>query len=160
MSGVIDRDIDLAIIARPHFRLSKDAEWSGLRREKTVLLARHDIAGDGPFQLLRNEPFIRYDRNYWGGRMVDLWLRSKKLRLREIYELNSLDTIALLVNLGLGVSVVPDWMPPWPAGVRLRKFELPDAPEREMGIIWSRTSTSLPLIRTFVAQAQKVAKNA
>lgn len=92
----MNRKIGLAIIMRPHFNLSKNAEWSALRREK--------------------------------------------LRLKEIYELNSLDTIALLVNLGLGVSAVPNWMPPWPEGVHLRKFALPDAPEREIGIIWSRTS--------------------
>jgi DNA-binding transcriptional LysR family regulator len=150
---VMTRDIDLAIITRPRSRLSKDVDWSELRREKAVLLARHDIAEDDPLALIQKEPFIRYDRNYWSGRMVDAWLRRKKLNVRELYELNSLDTIALLVNLGVGISVVPDWMPPWPDGVRLRKFALPDAPEREIGIIWSRASANLPLIQTFVNQA-------
>lgn len=155
---VMSREIDLAIITRPRSRLSKDADWSELRREKAVLIARHDIKGSHPLQLIESEPFIRYDRNYWSGRMVDAWLRRKKLNVRELYELNSLDTIVLLVNLGIGISVVPDWMPPWPEGVRVRKFELPDAPEREIGIIWSRASTSLPLIQTFVDQAHKVRK--
>lgn len=154
---VMARDIDLAIISRPRFRLSKDADWSCLRREKAILLTRHDVEASDPLALIRSEPMIRYDRNYWSGHMVDVWLRKKKLQVRELYELNSLDAIALLVSRGMGVSVVPDWMPPWPQGVRLRKFSLPDAPEREIGIIWSRASTNLPLVKTFVDQAHRVA---
>ncbi|MCB8881090.1 LysR family transcriptional regulator [Acidisoma cellulosilytica] len=154
--AVRDREIDLAIITRPQFYLPKDTDWHVLRREKMVLLAPEDSTGEDPMQLLRQYPFIRYDRNYWGGRLVDGWLRKHKLWLAELYELNSLEAIARLVSLGVGVAVVPDWMSPWPEGIRLRKLVLPDAPEREIGIAWSRASNALPLIRRFVGEAEKI----
>ena len=156
--SVRDQDIDLAIITRPSFRLLKDMNWQVLRRERIVLLAPETSTIDDPMQLLRSEPFIRYDRNYWGGQLVDAWLRKHKLRLNELYELNSLEAMARLVSLGVGVTVVPDWMPPWPEGLRLRKLALDDALEREIGVVWSRAGTALPLVRRFVDAASRVAQ--
>lgn len=152
---VNNREIELAIISKPTFRLSKDAVWSTLRCEKSVLLTGMDVVGDDPLELIQREPFIRYDSHYWSGKAISAWLRGTKLVTRELYELNSLDVIALLVHRGLGVSIVPDWMQPWPEGVRVRKLALPGAPEREIGMLWSRASTSLPLIRAFLGKAQK-----
>lgn len=156
--SVRDQEIDLAIITRPSFRLLKDMSWQVLRRERIILLAPEASTIDDPMRLLREEPFIRYDRNYWGGQLVDGWLRKHRLRPNEIYELNSLEAMARLVSLGVGVTVVPDWMPPWPEGLRLRKLALADAPEREIGVVWSRAGSALPLIRRFVDAAARVAQ--
>ena len=46
---------------------------------------------------------------------------------RERFELNALNAIAVMVDRGLGVSLVPDWARPWPEGLRLVRMPLPEA---------------------------------
>jgi len=57
--------------------------------------------------------------------------------------------IAVLVDRGLGVSLVPDWAAPWPEGLSLRKISLPEPFEmRRIGPLWRRAS---PRIRSLNA---------
>ena len=85
-----------------------------LRQESLVLITPLTVTDDDPRRILKREPFIRYDRNHWGGRIVDLHLRKMKIRPCERYELDSLEAITILVSRGLGVSLIPDWLPPSP----------------------------------------------
>jgi DNA-binding transcriptional LysR family regulator len=63
-----------------------------------------------------------------------------------------------MVDRGLGVSLVPDWAPPWPEGLSLRKLRLPDKSFRRVtGILWSKSSLRLKLITAFVEHALLVA---
>jgi DNA-binding transcriptional LysR family regulator len=58
----------------------------------------------------------------------------------------------------LGVSLVPDWAPPWPAGLNLRKIPLPQPFEcRRIGLLWRRFSPRIRLVRALAAVAPKVA---
>ena len=103
---------------------------------------------------LASEPFIRYERTRWGGRLVDGYLRRAGIRPRERYELHALDAIAVLVDQGLGVSLVPDWAPPWPEGLSLRKLPTADRTfARHIGVLWARYSVRLRLVQNFVSEA-------
>jgi hypothetical protein len=54
----------------------------------------------------------------------------------------------------LGVSLVPDWAPPWPEGLSLTKLQVSDQSfARRMGLLWTRTSLRLRLIRAFLDAA-------
>ena len=77
-----------------------------------MLIARAGMALDDPLEVIRRHPFIRYDRNQWGGQIVDRFLRQQGLKVREWLELDALDAIAALVSRGLGIAIVPDWAPP------------------------------------------------
>jgi DNA-binding transcriptional LysR family regulator len=57
--------------------------------------------------LLAQQPFIRYDRASFGGRLVDRFLRQQALPVQEVCELDELDAIVGLVAQGLGVALVP-----------------------------------------------------
>ena len=74
-----------------------------------MVLAPQSMAGRDPHVLLSTQPFIRYDRNQWGGHQVEGYLHRVGIKPRERYELNALNAIAVMVELGLGVSLVPDW---------------------------------------------------
>jgi DNA-binding transcriptional LysR family regulator len=109
-----------------------------------------------PHAILRQEPFIRLDRKVYAGQLIDAYLRKHRIRPNERLELDGLELIAVLVDRGLGVSLLPDWAPPWPEGLSLRKLPLPDRSfVRRTGLLWSRGSLRVSLIHAFRAQAQQ-----
>lgn len=152
-------DLDVAIMVKPPFAVPKSFEWKALRYERHLFISRPEGSGEiNPKAVLRHEPFIRYDRNHWGGRAVDQYLRSHRIRPREQYELDSLEAIVIMVSRGLGASIVPDWPAPWPNDSEVRKTVLMDAPVREVGMIWSRGAKRFSLIRHLVSETVQVSK--
>lgn len=152
---VLAGNLDAALMVEPPFALPKGFGWHVLRREPLVVLAPASAAGRDPLDLLACEPFIRYDRNHWGGRLADGCLRRLGIRPRERYELDGLEAIAVLVDRGLGVSLLPDWAPPWPEGLSLVKLPLPgEAVDRRIGLLWPRASTRLRLIEALLAETE------
>jgi DNA-binding transcriptional LysR family regulator len=130
--------LDAAVIVEPQFTLPKSSEWQVIVEEPMCVLAPAALAGRPPLELLASEPFIRYDRATWGGRVADQWLREHHIRPHERIEIDSLSAIAVLVNQGLGVSLLPDWTRPWPEGLELARLVLPPpAPVRRMGLVWT-----------------------
>jgi DNA-binding transcriptional LysR family regulator len=117
--------LDAVIIVEPQFELPKTCDWTLLLEEPLILLAPAALAHLDPLGLLAREPFIRYDRAMWGGRLADRYLRERGLQPQERIEIDSLPAIAALVDQGLGVALVPDWAPPWPEGLKLGKLPLP-----------------------------------
>lgn len=148
--AVLAGDLDAAIIVRPQFQMPKATGWLVLRNEPLVLIAPEGVALDDPQAVIAQHPFIRYDRNQWGGQIVDRYLRQHALKVREWLELDALDAIAALVSRGLGVAIVPDWAPPWPAGLRLGKKILPGGGGRQSGVLWSRSGPRMPAVQAFV----------
>ena len=148
---VCDGDLDAAVIAQPHFALQKTCDWVTFRREPLVVLAPKAISAADAHTLLVTEPFVRYDRTAIGGRLADTYLRRHGLKPRERFELNALEAIAVMVDRGLGVSLVPDWPLSWPAGHALVRKPLPHpfAP-RCIGLVWSRATARLRLVQALL----------
>ncbi len=74
---------------------------------------------------------------------------------RERFELNALNAIAVMVDRGLGVSLVPDWARPWPEGLKLVRIPLPREFEpRRIGIVWSRSTIRIRLVHAFLQQSR------
>ncbi|MBN8482686.1 MAG: LysR family transcriptional regulator [Xanthomonadales bacterium] len=151
-------DLDAAIVLQAPFALPKTCEWHLLREEPLVVLAPLAFAGRDPHELLASEPLIRYDRHQWGGRQADEYLRNAGIVPRERFELNALNAIAVMVDRGLGVSLVPDWARPWPEGLRLVRMPLPlPAEPRRIGIVWSRSSVRVRLLNVLLQESLRVA---
>jgi DNA-binding transcriptional LysR family regulator len=151
---VLDGDIDAAMIAEPPFAIPKVCNWHVLREEPLIVLTRAPAVRRDPHAILRSEPFIRLDRNLWPGRLVDGYLRKAGIRPRERFELDGVEAIAVLVDRGLGVSLVPDWVPPWPEGLSLAKLAVPDPSfARRIGLVWARASLRLRLVHALLEQA-------
>lgn len=151
-------ELDAAVCLYPPFALPKTFDWALLREEPLVLLAPSRLAGHDPHELLRTSPLIRYDRGVGGGKQADRYIRAAGIVPQERFELGSLLAIAMMVDRGLGVSVVPDIASPLLDGQRVTKIPLPLAPEaRRFGILWLRSSPRLRLIQGFVDSAGTVA---
>jgi DNA-binding transcriptional LysR family regulator len=97
----------MAVIIKPPFALPSELEWRSLATEPFALLAPSKQAR-GPWrELIRSEPFIRYDRRSFGGRQVDRFLRRARLTVHDAIELDELQGIVQLVVRGLGVALIP-----------------------------------------------------
>lgn len=155
---IADGLLDAAILVEPPFAVPKEYVWHELRRDPLIVLTSAKETETDPVEIIRNAPFIRYDRKHWGGRSGEAYLRRLKLSPREKYELDSLEAIAVLVDRGLGVSLVPDWLPPWPEGLSLRKIPLADAPSRGVGILFQGLTPNERMVRAFAEEARAAAR--
>lgn len=154
--AVEEGDLDAAIVLQAPYPLPKTCEWQLLREEPLVVLAPEGMADRDPHELLATQPLIRYDRHQWGGRQADEYLRAAGIVPRERFELNALNAIAVMVDRGLGVSLVPDWARPWPEGLRLVRIPLPGPTvPRRIGIVWSRSSVRVRLVTVFLQESRK-----
>src|SRR5690606_37538353 len=150
-------DLDAAMVLQAPFALPKTCNWQLLREEPLVVLAPAHMAGCDPHALLREQPLIRYDRHEWGGRQADEYLRLAGIVPRERFELNALNAIAVMVDRGLGVSLVPDWAKPWPEGLNVVRIPLPQRSEpRRIGMVWSRSSVRIRLVSVLLEEGRVV----
>ncbi|PLC50681.1 LysR family transcriptional regulator [Pollutimonas subterranea] len=147
MSGVLDA----AILVHPLFDVPKTVSWKTLRTERLILLTPSGLDHVDPFAIIRDYPYIRYDRRVVAGKMADDYLRTNKLYPTARLELDGIDYIADMVKAGLGVSVLPDWADGNRLDPALTRHRLPEpVPTRELGLLWLRTNAREKLVRAFL----------
>ena len=155
--NVLDGEIDAALTSLPSFVLPKTCKWALLRQEPFVVLTPAAMPARHPHAILAGEPFLRLDRKVYAGQLIDGYLRKAGIQPRERLEIDGPEAIAIMVDRGLGVSLLPDWGPPWPEGLKLRKIGLPDRSfTRQIGLLWLRASLRTGLIEAFLDQAERV----
>lgn len=151
--------LDAALCLKPSFDLPKTVCWAALREEPLVLLVPADDAGQDPLHLLRTRPLVRYDRQLAGGKLADRYLQALGIAPRERMELNSVLAVAMMVEQGLGVGLVPDIgqaltrqravsamaLPPLPPG-----HGIPASSSRALGLLWLNTSPRIRWVRSLL----------
>lgn len=133
--GQVDAgEVDMSVLIRPPFTLPPELGWQRLLNEQ-VVLAMPASMPEAPWrEVLATQPFIRYDRASFGGRVVDIFLKKHRLNVHEAVELDEIEAIANLVRHGLGVALLPQLRGLDMTGLRL--VPLGDqAFHREIGII-------------------------
>lgn len=153
-------ELDAAFMVRPAFQIPKSTNWMTMRDEPLILLAPADAPALPAAELLARYRFIRYDRNQWGGQIVERYLKEREIAAREWLELDALDAIAALVDRGLGVSIVPDWGPPWPEGLNFKKLRLEGSEGRETGLLWRNSGARLAAVNALCQACRTVAAQA
>jgi DNA-binding transcriptional LysR family regulator len=124
--------LDAALVSRPHAPPAGIALHT-LAREPLELIAAPDTPGDDPLELLATRPFIRFSRDAVVGSLIENWLSARRLRVREVMELDGLEAIASMVHANLGVSIVPRRAIAPYEGAPVRALSLgPDGPWREV----------------------------
>ena len=153
---VLKEEVDAAITSHPPFALPKTCGWFLLREEPFVVLTAKSLRMRDPHEILASQPFIRLTRNVYAGQLIDNYLRKVGIKPKELFEFDGFDLIATMVDRGLGVSLLPEWPAPWPAGLSLRKVPILDRSfRRRIGILWNRSSLRLRLIAALVESAGK-----
>jgi DNA-binding transcriptional LysR family regulator len=100
-------DIDLAVMIKPPFALPPELVWQPLLSEPFVLALPATSLYTDWREALRHEPFVRYDRASFGGRLIEQFLRRKRITVNESLELDELDAIIGAVEAGIGVALLP-----------------------------------------------------
>lgn len=110
-------ELDGAVVVRSPHVLPPSLLWTPLYRESMVLVAPRQPHFDlpvEPLDVLRQCPFIRFDRNTWTGYLVSEVLRQCSVNPSDAMELNSFEAIMEIVRQGFGIAIVPklanvDW---------------------------------------------------
>lgn len=138
-----DGELDAVLCVAPPFALPKSQRFDGLVRQPVGL-----ISGSGRADAAA--PFIVYSRSAWGGMACWRVIEQTAIAPKILCELDALETIALMVQSGLGVAVVPKW-----AGLTQRfpdlGFTRSGSGFRELGLLYRTHEVDhpmLPIIRS------------
>ncbi|WP_151745521.1 LysR family transcriptional regulator [Acinetobacter calcoaceticus] len=101
-------EIDLAIIIKPNFEVSDDYCHYTLKKEPILLITPIDIHEKHPVEILKNNPFIRYDYSSFGGKVVANYLNRNQIKTNDIIEVDEIEAIIRMVEKNLGVALIPD----------------------------------------------------
>lgn len=151
--------IDAAVIIRPPFGILPELAWQPLVQEPYVLIAPKKLPGKDWRTLLQEQPFLRYDRASFGGRMVERFLRREGIAVNDSIELDEIAGLIHMTSKGLGVALVPlvEAHLPLPAGVRMLSLgELTF--HREVGLLQRKPRASPPAAAQFAQRLREAAQ--
>ncbi len=128
-------ELDAALISEPN-HIPTDLVWRPVAMEKIVVAAPPQSTEKTDRELLAAWPYIRLNRRAWVARPIQQSLRARGIRPRQAMELDSLESILLMVYYGLGVAIVPQRCVegPHPLPVRYVPFGEPPL-TRRIGLI-------------------------
>lgn len=143
---VAEGDVDAAVIGDPLFPFPKSCDWALLREEPLVLVTPASMRVDDPLEVIAREPFIRFDRSFMVGKLVDIFLQQHGINPKAQFELDGTEVIAKFVAEGLGVSILPKCPQVVTQDAGTRHWPLPEpCPTRNVGLLWLRSSVRAPL---------------
>ncbi|HJW24782.1 MAG TPA: LysR family transcriptional regulator [Rhodocyclaceae bacterium] len=140
-TNMVERgELDAAVITRPPGPLPSNLVWTALYTEPMVLIVPrrpHFDLSDDPLEMLRDAPFLRFDRHTWTGFLVNAALDQCGVEVRDEMELNSVEAIIEIVRQGFGVSIVPQLANVrWDRDDALRVIPLPGSDvQRDVGLL-------------------------
>lgn len=110
-------ELDAAVVTQSPRPLPSTLLWTPLYAEPMVLIVPrrpHFALPRDPVEILRQSPFLQFDRQTWTGHLINEALAQCKVSAQGGMELNSVEAIIETVRQGFGVSIVPklanvDW---------------------------------------------------
>ncbi|WP_299948690.1 LysR family transcriptional regulator [uncultured Ruegeria sp.] len=146
--------LDVAICTKPENQIP-GLEWHSIAFEPFVIVAPAHAEGENWQDLLRQHPFIWFNRKTWAGQSIEEELSVQGIEVKSAMEIDSLDAISNLVSEGLGISIVPICKGRRPFSTRLRTVPFGDPPfSREVGAFTNSDGRADIVIDTFVAALQ------
>jgi LysR family transcriptional regulator, transcriptional activator of the cysJI operon len=147
-------DIDMGIVAYPNKRPSLFV--SPFREDRLVLICSpsHPFANFQKVSIkkLQGEKFVGFERDVATRRALDRIFRQHGIKVQYIMEMDNIETIKRVVEIGTGISIVPE-----PAvlqevkGETLRAVQFADETlTRPLGIITKRGRRFTPAVQEFI----------
>lgn len=136
---LLTQELDAVLLVRPPFQPPKALAATLLRVEPLILIAPTEWGTRTLEALLREQPLIRYDARSWGGQIAQRYLEDQSFDPQVLCELDALETIAILVAQGMGVSLVPQWAGMSCSGLSV--LPVVDAPRYARDLVVMHSST-------------------
>lgn len=136
---LLTQELDAVILVRPPFQPPKALTATLLRVEPLILIAPTEWGTRTLEALLREQSLILYDARSWGGQIAQRYLEDQSFDPQVLCELDALETIAILVAQGMGVSLVPQWAGMSCSGLSVLPVD--DAPRYARDLVVMHSST-------------------
>jgi DNA-binding transcriptional LysR family regulator len=108
--AVVNGEVDLGVVSYP--TASADLQVIPLRSERMVLVCppQHRLAREEAVtaEHLQGEDFVGFDRDLIIRKEVDRYLRQRGVNTRVVMEFDNIETIKQAVEIGAGVSILPE----------------------------------------------------
>lgn len=105
---LIEQKLDAILVVKPTFQLPKQIRSTRICQQRLVLISSNKTCALTE-ETLNNNWLIAYDKNSWGGRIAWEWIEQQTLPFKVLCEMDSPELIAILVEQGLGIAVLPEW---------------------------------------------------
>ena len=159
--AVLSSEVDLGVVSYP--TASTEVSVVPLRSERMVLVCHpeHALAGRKAVtaEHLQGEDFVGFDRDLLIRKEVDRYLRHRSVAVSLAMEFDNIETIKQAVEIGAGVSILPEQtVREETRNNRLTAIRL-IAPklERPIGIIHRQRKVFTPTTTKFIELLQEVA---
>ncbi|EGH99043.1 MULTISPECIES: LysR family transcriptional regulator [Pseudomonas syringae group] len=104
---VEEGELDAAITTEPVKPFPSNLNVTVLYQDLFWAVAAQPLQGQSLVELLETQPFLRFDKRAWAGRVIEQELSRMGIRVTEEMELDSQDALSQMASRGLGVAVVP-----------------------------------------------------
>lgn len=143
---VVNRKIDASFGVGP-FRLPEELLWRPYRQERFYVIASKRFRGKTDEELLMRGTYLRHKPRLLEETMIDREMKRRGIKAEPIMELDSYDSILLMVEHDVGVGIVPDPYLPKQKFTKLHCVPFGTPPlTREMGLMVRHDSPNLYLV--------------
>lgn len=104
---VEEGELDAAITTEPVKPFPSNLHVTVLYQDLFWAVAAQHLQGSSLVDLLEKQPFLRFDKRAWAGRVIEQELSRMGIRVTEEMELDSQEALSRMASRGLGVAVVP-----------------------------------------------------
>lgn len=148
MKSVERGELDAALMHQPH--QPDDAfTWQEVTSQQIVVVAPPRSREKTPEAVFEAHPYIRFNRSAWVAPMIEARLASLGIIPDTRAEIQSIEAIHLMVNLGFGASILPD-VGVKSAGSQLRVVPFGEPPlHRSIGLLSRRDMAGRRLMGIF-----------
>lgn len=145
--AVLHGKLDAAILTRPEM-VHEALAFEPFAEEKLVVISHHTTAPGTDKEILENTPYVRFNRSARVGNQIQQEITRRKIALRSLMEIDTLEGVVAMVANGLGSSVVPARSVDneFPATIRATPFGKPPL-TRCVGVLMHRSSPREHLAR-------------
>lgn len=144
------RQLDAAILTQPENMLD-DHVFVPFIEENLVVITHHSNRLKGDKLILEKTPYVRFNRSATVGNLIQQEITRRKISVRSMMEIDTLEGVIAMVANGLGSSVVPSRgvKNEFPTTVRSCPFGNPPL-TRRLGLLYPRNSPRIHLIEALL----------
>lgn len=104
---VQDGELDASVTTEPVRPYPISLQATVLYKDFYWAIAAKELDGFSLQDLLREQPFLRFDKRAWAGRVIEQELNRMGIEVQEEMELDSHEALSQMASRGLGVAIVP-----------------------------------------------------